>query len=323
MKLMLDLPVISPAKKINYRDKILFIGSCFSEEIGNKMKELKFSTLQNPHGILYDPLSISRSINSCIDNKAYEAEYLFYRDELWHSWQHHSSFSGTDKIEVLNKINQSQNKAHQFITNANWLIITFGSSFYYQLQTGEQVANCHKAPSSDFNKKLLSIDDNISAISDSIKKLREINPTINIIFTVSPVRHTRQGIAENNRSKARLIEAAHTLIKNLENTFYFPAYEIVIDVLRDYRFYEQDLVHPSAAATEYVFEVFKNSIIEKKDREILDEIKKLLDAKNHRAFHSATEAHSKFKNANFLKAKSLQMLYPYLDLSEEIKYFAD
>jgi hypothetical protein len=323
MKMMLDLPEIFLPKKINYGDKILLIGSCFSEEMGNKMKELKFSVLQNPNGILYDPLSITKSINSYIENINYKDDDLFYKDELWHSWQHHSLFSGIDKEDVLNRINQSQNKAHEFITSASWLIITFGSSFYYQLQQGEEVANCHKLPSSNFNKKLLSSEENIAATSSIIQKLRSINPAIKIILTVSPVRHIKDGIAENNRSKARLAEAAHTLTEKFEDVFYFPAYEIVIDILRDYRFYKKDLVHPSDAAIGNVFEVFKNSVIEQQDLVILEEIKKLIDAKNHKVFHAATAAYSQFKKVNLIKATSLQSKHPYIDLSEEIKYFAD
>src|SRR6185312_9882900 len=209
--------------KISYRDKILFIGSCFSEEIGNKLKELKFDILQNPNGILYDPLSISDSLFSYIENKPFDEENLFQFNGLWHSWKHHSIFSGTDKKEVLKKINASQSWTHAFLKEANFLIITLGTAFYYQLKDdNKNVANCHKAPATLFEKKLMPTEEIISEMLSVLTAIEVFNPGLKIIFTVSPVKHVRDGVVENNRSKARLIEAAHSICEQKQNAFYFP-----------------------------------------------------------------------------------------------------
>ena len=322
MELMLDIKMNSPEKKISYTHNILLIGSCFSEEIGNRMKELKFSVLQNPNGILYDPLSISNSLLSYINNKQYANDELFYLHELWHSWQHHSVFSGIDKDEVLQKINNAQTTAHEFLRKANWLIITLGSSYSYQLiSSGHVVANCHKAPADYFKKSLIKTQGIIEILSYVIQELQTFNPELNIIFTISPVRHIRDGIVENNLSKARLIEAVYELTTHFHNATYFPAYELTIDVLRDYRFYEADMVHPTPMAIEYIFNKFSETYFAKKDQLITKEIKKIIAAKNHRPFHAGTDAHVIFKYAQLKKVKELQALYTYINFNDEITYF--
>jgi hypothetical protein len=187
------------------------------------MEAFKFDVLQNPNGILYDPISISDSLDAYIQNKIYKEEDLFELNGLWHSWKHHSSFSGIDKQEVLKKINHSQNTAHQFLKQANFLIITFGTSYNYEIKSNQQnVANCHKAPSAFFNKKLLSVDEITSSILLALTTLEVFNPNLKIIFTISPVKHVRDGVIENNRSKARLIEATHSIVEQKQNAFYFP-----------------------------------------------------------------------------------------------------
>ena len=198
--------------RISYNDKILLVGSCFSEEIGNRMNDLKFNVLQNPNGILYDPLSIADALHSYIENKPYKAESLFQLNGLWHSWQHHSIFSGLNLNEVLEKINGSQSEAHHFLKEANYLIITPGTAFKYKLKnTGEGVANCHKAPGANFEKTLLSTEQIISSSLSVLTDLEKFNPALKIIFTISPVKHVKDGVVENNRSKARLIEAVHAI----------------------------------------------------------------------------------------------------------------
>ena len=227
------------------------------------MQNLKFDVLQNPNGILYDPVSISSALVSYIENKKFTEDDLFLLDELWHSWQHHSVFSGMNKENVLQNINHSQFEAHQFLKTSSWLIITAGTSYNYQLKkSGEPVANCHKAPQDFFEKKLLPVEDIIYNLSTAVSKVQSFNPQLKIIFTISPVRHVRDGVIENNRSKARLIEAIHSVREKTQNVFYFPAYELIIDVLRDYRFYKKDLVHPSGTATEFVFETFCNAFVD-------------------------------------------------------------
>ena len=323
MKWMLEVDIKPPKMQITYDDKIFLIGSCFTEHIGKRLEDLKFPILQNPNGILFDPLSVCTSLNSYVDQKTYVEEDLFFLHELWQSWNHHSHFSGIDNIKVLEKINQSQRDAYQHLKKSNWLIITLGSSFSYQLiQNKQAVANCHRAPAQWFQKHLLETKETTEALKESIVKLQSLNPTLQIIFTISPVRHIRDGVIENNRSKARLIEAVHSLVDEYENIYYFPAYEIAIDVLRDYRFYDIDLVHPNYAATEFVFEKFENSFIDTNARETMQEIRKIITAYRHKPFQPETKAHQSFLQTNFEKTKTLQLQMPHLDFSKEIDFFS-
>ncbi len=323
MKMMLDLDIKSPARKITYNDQLMLVGSCFTEQVGKKLEEVKFSVLQNPSGVLFDPISVASNLSNYIDNKPVQKADLFYLNELWQSWNHHSVFSGMDAAEVLLNINQEQQKAHAFLKTTDWLIITLGSSFSYRLvENGSAVANCHRAPAQQFGKHLLTIDETTSALQNCLDKLFHFNRNIQVIFTVSPVRHIRDGVVENNRSKARLIEAVHQMVSSNERLHYFPSYEIVIDVLRDYRFYDVDLVHPNYAATEYVFNQFVGSYIDDAAQLMMEEIKKIVTAFKHKPFQPATEAHQAFLNNFLVKAKVFQEKYPHVDFSNEIMYFS-
>ncbi|HEX8333529.1 MAG TPA: GSCFA domain-containing protein [Segetibacter sp.] len=324
MKFILDIDIKPPDVKISYRDKIMVVGSCFTEHIGGRLDELKFNVLQNPNGIVFDPLSVSSSLISYIQNKQYTGDDLVYMKEVWQSWQHHSRFSGLVKEDVLQNINASQQAAHAFLKASNWLIITLGSSFSYQLtHTNEPVANCHRAPSQTFNKKLVAIDDIVSSYGYLLNELQKFNSSLKVIFTISPVRHIRDGVVENNRSKARLIEAVHSLVEIYEQAFYFPAYELVIDVLRDYRFYDIDLVHPNYAATEYVFEKFASAFIDEESQSLMGEVKKIVTAFKHKPLQPSSEAHKKFKEKNIEQVLLLKQKHPYLNLDKEIKFFKE
>jgi hypothetical protein len=323
MKLMLDHEILPSPFKIGYKNKILFIGSCFSQEIGNKLKELKFTILQNPHGILYDPVSIGHSLVSYTENTQYEMSSLVQFDELWHSWQHHSSFSGTDKQEVHKSIVNAQAEANNFITQLDWLVVSVGSAFHYVLVgENEPVANCHKAPASLFRKELLPIGQIVTVLGNAIQKLKQLRPQLRIILTVSPVRHIRDGLTENNHSKARLIEAVHLLTAQHENIHYFPAYELLIDVLRDYRFYKNDLVHPDDKATEYIFERFAEAFIEKDTIRIMQQVSDILRAVRHRPGHTTTNSYAAFQKSQLEKIMKLKKAFPALDMDDELHYFS-
>ena len=328
MDFMLNIELKKLQASISYTDKILLIGSCFTEHIGNTLGNLKFSILQNPNGILFDPSSVCKSLISYTENKKYTENDLFQLNEVWHSWQHHSRYSNLDRSAALDNINQSQQQAHDFLAKANWVIITLGSSFSYRLtpkaaqyRAGEGVANCHRAPAQWFDKQLLGIDEIISMLDTCYHRLLQFNPGLNILFTVSPVRHIRDGVVENNRSKARLIEAVHHLVNKFDQLHYFPAYELVIDVLRDYRFYDVDLVHPNYMATEFVLEKFSDTCIDDESRQLMLEIRKIVIARNHKAFQPDTNAHRDFLAAHLAKTKSLSEKYPFLSFEEELDYF--
>ena len=316
----INIPTLNPS--ISYTDSILLIGSCFTEHIGNHLMNVKFNALQNPNGILFDPMSVCYSLNSYIESKQYTEDDLFYLNECWHSWHHHSRFSNIDKVACLNNINAAQKEAHNFLKNTNWLIVTLGSSFSYQLvEEGRFVANCHKAPAQTFNKHLCTIEETITAFDNVLYKLFYLNPDIRILFTISPVRHIRDGVTENNRSKARLIETVHHLVNKFDKLHYFPAYELVIDVLRDYRFYDIDMAHPNYAATQFVLEKFSETCMNKETRELMEMIKKITIARNHKPFNPQSQQHKKFLENFLQQTQELQKQYPYLNFEEEIKYF--
>lgn len=326
MDFMLDSPVVSPEPRIKYGDKLLLTGSCFTEHIGNSLANFKFDVLQNPNGILFDPASVAYSLISYVQNKQYESADLFQLNELWHSWQHHSIFSDVNREVCLRKINQSQNKAHAFLQEADWLLITLGSSFSYRLTQAaalqrEGVANCHRAPAQWFKKHLMTIEEINIELDTCIHQLFRFNPALKIIFTVSPVRHIRDGVTENNRSKARLIEVVHHLVNKFDKIYYFPAYELVIDVLRDYRFYDIDMVHPNYQATQFVLEKFMQNFVDEESQKLAEEIQKIVTARKHKPSQPTTEAHRKFLQSNYEKAMAIQNKYPYLQLQGELEYF--
>ena len=323
MQFFTSINIKSLQTPVTYNDKLLLVGSCFTEHIGNYLDEVKFRVLQNPNGILFDPISVCNSISSYIENKQYTSSDLFYLNEAWHSWQHHSRFSGIDKEEVLTNINQSQNTAHAFLKQADWLFITLGSSFVYKLaETGQPVANCHKAPAQTFIKHLSTIEETVIALDTLVYRLFQFNPDLKVMFTISPVRHLRDGVVENNRSKARLIEAVHHLVNKFDKLHYFPAYELVIDVLRDYRFFDVDLAHPNYAATQFVLEKFAESCCSEETRGWMEEIKKLVIARNHKPFNPTSQQHQQFLKNQLQKTNSLYQQLPWLDFQKEISYFS-
>jgi hypothetical protein len=328
MDFMLDIQLPKAATSITHQHKILSVGSCFTEHIGAALKDLKFDVLQNPNGILFDPASVCSSLVSYMQQKQFNEEYLFQLNEVWQSWQHHSRFSGVNKKEVLANINQSQGTAHQFLKDADWLIITLGTSFSYRLTKTDAegaalpVANCHRAPAQWFQKHLMTVTEIIEALDNTIHQLFYFNKKINIIFTISPVRHIRDGVVENNRSKARLIESVHHLVNKFDRLNYFPAYELVIDVLRDYRFYSEDMVHPNYLATDFVLEKFLETYMNEETNMLIREIKRISMARKHKPTHPTTEAHKKFLQTNLEKLKLLEQQYPFINFTEEKNYFS-
>jgi GSCFA family len=314
---------------IQHPDGMLLTGSCFTEHIGGSLHELKFNTLQNPNGIIFDTLSVCRSLQSYADNEKTTEKDLFQLHEAWHSWEHHSVFSHPVKETALRQINFRREEAHRFLQTTKWLIITLGSSFAYQLtqaagfEPGKPVANCHKAPAQWFTKYLIPIAEQQLALETTINRLRTVNPGLQVIFTVSPVRHIRDGVVENNHSKARLLETVHALTQQMSGVYYFPAYELVIDILRDYRFYDTDLVHPNYAATRFVLEKFMQSFVSEAARTIAENIMPLVTAMKHKPFHPESAAHKKFLLAHYEKAKQLQQQYPHLNLAAELACFGN
>ncbi len=307
--------------KIEHKDPIFLIGSCFTENIGSKFKQHKFTVVENPNGILFNPISISKAITSYIENKHFTQNDLFFQNDVWNSWEHHTRFSDVDAAACLSKINTAQDEAHQFLKKADWVVVTLGSAFVYQLE-GNVVANCHKVPTDKFQKKLLAVEEVLSALDNVMHRIFMFNSHAKIIFTISPVRHLREGFIENNRSKAVLIQAVHHLVNKFNKLYYFPAYELVIDDLRDYRFYAEDLVHPNYMATNYVWDKIKEACISSPALDLMKDINEINAAIAHRPFNPTSAAHIAFLEKYGNKVTQLKQIHSYIDFAGEQAYFA-
>ena len=297
------------------------MGSCFSENIGDKFREAKFCIDNNPFGIVYNPISIKNGILRMMEKKKYQIDELFEHDDIWYSFDHHSHFSGTGREDVLQNINVRLLKSAEFLKSADLLFITFGTSFIYELKTNRQVvSNCHKLPSGTFERRNVGVEEIYNEYSDLLEELYKYNPDLNVIFTVSPIRHWKDGAHGNQLSKATLLLAIDKICNKYNQTLYFPSYEILLDDLRDYRFYNDDMLHPNITANNYIWQKVKDSFMESETIVIMEEIVKIVQAVNHKPFNPKSDAFLAFAN-NFLdKIKLLKGKYN-IDLAKEEKYF--
>jgi len=322
MEFRLEYTPQSPVKKIDINDKIFLIGSCFTEHIYTQLDQSKFSCIQNPNGTLFNPFSIFKAIDSYINLDLPSDNDLFFKNSLWNNWDFHSSLSHENKNTALEGMIAQVQKAHHFIKHADWLFITLGSGYVYQQDDKSIVANCHKLPNAYFTKRLLDPEEIIGGFRSLYERLRSFNTDIRVIFTISPVRHLRDGFVENNRSKAILIHAVDRIIQYVPDCHYFPSYELIIDDLRDYRFYAEDMVHPNYLATKYVWDKFCSSMINGRSREMMKEIAQLHLAVTHKPMHPNSEDHIKFIDKYRDLAISLAERFPELDFSREIEHFS-
>ncbi|MCB9251808.1 MAG: GSCFA domain-containing protein [Flavobacteriales bacterium] len=258
-ELSIKFPLL-PDKFIKPDEHFFMIGSCFSENIGQKISSSGYEVCLNPFGILYNPVSIGLAIKRILDLELYDAnEFIFTHEKRFVSPDHHGKFSGLEVMELHNRINGSLKEANVFLKKQGVVIVTLSTAWIYRyLETGKVVANCHKIPNSNFKKELMTVDEVSIELDEIIKALQKFNPDLKIIFTISPVKHLRDGVLENLRSKSILIVSLMQKLQNAgEGVFYFPSYEIVTEELRDYRFYERDFMHPNAMATDYIWERFQ------------------------------------------------------------------
>ena len=327
LKLKLTLDAKPASHKINYGERLLLMGSCFTENIGLKLQAHLFETLENSHGILFNPVSVQNALMDIIANKKYTELDLFLLNDVWNSWHHHSRFSGVTQTEALDKMNGVIQEAHSYLKSAHHLVITLGSAWLYTLNEnvpnhmGMVVANNHKAPANWFTRKLLQPQELLSNLQSLVAALQSFNPNLHIVFTISPVRHLREGLVENNRSKAVLIQAVHDLVSMEKNIEYFPAYEYVIDDLRDYRFYSEDLVHPNYAATQYVWEKLVDTYMSAETQSIMKQVAELQLAFNHKPFFSGSTEHQKFLLSYIEKTMHLMAQCPQLPLEKHLHFF--
>jgi hypothetical protein len=308
--------------QVQHAHRLLLLGSCFTEHISKRMLAAKMHVMQNPSGILFNPMSVANCLNDIISNKQYKVSDVFNINEAWQSWHIHSNLGDADLQTTLQNINEPISSANDFVQNVDWVIITLGSAFAYWHNTQEiYVSNNHRAPLDLFTKKLLEVSEITEAMQTQIDALKKINPAVQILFTISPVRHLRDGLVDNNRSKARLIEATHALVAANANAQYFAAYEIVIDELRDYRFYDIDFAHPNFMATEYVWQQFLASSVATADHALLTELTDINIALNHKPFNATSKAHKAFLARYAEKCVALKAQHAYLNLANEISYF--
>ncbi len=327
MKFKLTLEAKPSKYPIEFGDKLMLIGSCFTENIGAKFKSHLFEISENPYGILFNPVSVTNTLTEIMELRKYKSDDLFQHNELWHSWSHHSRFSAIKQEDALENINRTILDAHHFLKSANRLVITLGSAWLYHLTNeaplgkGQVVANNHKGPINWFFKSLMQPNELLESLQALVARLQTFNPNLQIVFTISPVRHLREGLIENNRSKAVLIHAVHELVSQSNQVDYFPAYEYVMDDLRDYRFYAEDLVHPNFAASGYVWGKLVETYMDHKTQTIMKQIAELQLAMNHKPFFTGSVEHQKFLQSCILKTETLIAAHPTLSLQDHLAFF--
>ena len=307
MKFRTEISVSPSDFKLSHACKIAMQGSCFAENMASKFLNAGFSIDLNPFGIAYNPLSLSQNLDRLSDNKRYVPDELFEDNGIYHSFSHHSRFSGTDSNEVLNKINSRMEQASAFLRTAHLLIVTFGTAFVYRLQSnGSVVSNCHKLPAKLFSYKRLTIEEIVREWDGLIVRLQTLYPSLRILFTVSPIRHWKDGAHENQLSKSILLLSVEELLRNHSHCSYFPAYEILLDDLRDYRFYTEDMLHPSSQAIDYVWKKFAEAWFDNETLKKARDFEKIHQALNHVPFHPESEAYRQFREKTEARWRELK-----------------
>lgn len=293
MEFRTKIPMTPQEPKIGYSSKVLLLGSCFVENIGKKLKYFKFPNLVNPFGILFHPAAIHNFLKRVKNQHVFTEADIFYHNEAWHSYEAHSDLNAVEKEEILNSLNLAVKETLKFLESATHIVVTPGTAWGYRLkESGELVANCHKVPQSHFCKEISNVK---NALFETVAFVKELTPRAQIIFTVSPVRHLKDGFIENQLSKAKLITAIHEIVASEANCFYFPSYEIMMDELRDYRFYAEDMIHPNEMAVDYIWEKFKEAWITSEASEAMKKVDTIQKGLLHRPFNEASEAHQKFR----------------------------
>ena len=302
---------------IDYNSKIMSLGSCFAQNIGEKFNYFKFQNIVNPFGIIFNPVSIEKLVNRIVNKIEFTEKDIFFHNDLWHCYEVHSEFSNPNKEDFLIILNQLVESIHNQIKDSTHFIITLGTSWIYRnIENNEIVANCHKVPQKQFTKELLSIETIEVSIQNSIELIQKVNPNCSFIFTVSPVRHIKDGFVENTLSKAHLISAIHNIINCQSSTVnYFPSYEIMMDELRDYRFYAADMLHPNQVAIDYIWERFSESSISDESKNLMQEVDSIQKSLLHRPFNPDSENHQKFLKTLNQKIQTLQNQLPFVNFS--------
>jgi hypothetical protein len=318
MNFRTKIPISISSNPIDYNSKIVSLGSCFAENMGDKFGYFKFQSATNPFGIIFNPVSIEKIIDRVVKETLFTEEDIFFYNERWHCFEVHSDLSSASQEELLVNLNQILRETKKQLLEATQVIITYGTSWVYRnIEKEATVANCHKVPQKQFAKELLTIATIQECIENTTRLIQSINPNCNFIFTVSPVRHLKDGFVENQVSKAHLITSVyHVLMESeiyhLPPAIYFPSYEIMMDELRDYRFYAEDMIHPSQMAIEYIWERFKESVISETAYATMDGVESIQKGLQHRPFNPHSESHKKFESNLQAKIATLVAQYSFM-----------
>ncbi len=317
MKLQTQIPIEREKyNPIDYNSSVLLFGSCFVENIGEKLEYYKFQNFQNPFGILFHPLAIESLITNAINDKEYTEVDIFCQNEQWHNFEAHSKLSHTSKEDLLVALNTQIRLTHQQIKLASHIVITLGTAWVYRnIALDAIVANCHKVPQKQFLKEILSVDAVSESLEAIISLIRHVNPKTAIIFTISPVRHIKDGFVENTQSKAHLIAAVHSVVSNQAQSrslHYFHSYEIMMDELRDYRFYTEDMLHPNKTAIQYIWEKFQQAWINPETESLMHEVETIQKGLLHKPFNQNSEAHQSFLKKLEASKKRIQKTYSHI-----------
>ena len=314
MNFTTKIPITQNANPIDYNSKIVSFGSCFAENMGDKLLYYKFQTQVNPFGIIFNPFSIEKLIERVVLQRYFTKDDIFFFNERWHCYEVHSELSDADSEVFLSKLNQILSDTQKQLQQATHIIITYGTSWVYRhIETNAIVANCHKVPQKQFSKELLSIDSIQKSIQNTVSLIATLNPKCNFIFTVSPVRHLKDGFVENQVSKAHLIAAIYATTNTKQQTLnYFPSYEIMMDELRDYRFYADDMMHPSPMAIDYIWERFAATQIDASAITTMELVQTIQKGLAHRPFNPYSKSHQKFEANLKEKIATLEAQYSFM-----------
>lgn len=322
MKFHLNISVPPSAFTLQHQAPILMIGSCFSEQIYHKLHDLKFNVHSNPFGIVFNPESIANQLTRIVNKHYFTKNEVIEKQQQYVCLDTHSQFTASNPTLLLDQLNHQIVVWHQHLCKAHTLFITFGSAFAYAKKDTQQVvANCHKIPQSYFNKQLLTTSSLVAQFHALYELLLALNPTLQIVLTVSPVKHLKDGVVENNLSKSILIQTSHQLVNDLAHCSYFPSYELVTDDLRDYRFYEKDLAHPNALAVDYVWQKFAECYFNNHTTQLNQRLMQIHQAYLHKLFNEHSTESIQFKKDNLQKCLALKEEFPFLNLQSEIIYF--
>jgi len=322
MELRTTVKITPSSYRITYSDPVMLLGSCFASSVGSQMLMGKMPAMINPSGVVYNPVSVCNSLNAIMNGKKYSKDDLYCQGNTFLSFNHSTDFSSDDPAKVLEKINRNSAEASEFLKNCNFLFITFGTARVYKWKkSGQVVSNCHKIPANQFIPELLTVSEIVELWTEQLNRLHAILPGLKVIFTISPVRHWKDGAHGNQVSKSVLFLAVEELLKHPVLPQYFPAYELVMDDLRDYRFYKDDMLHPSETAVKYIWDMFSACYIDKNTQSLWKEVAKVTKACTHRFNNEIKADIDDFARKMIIRISEIENKEPYLDLSDERNYF--